>query len=109
MTILTNSTHSDPLATGGYGLREELARIEAAESGWHVWVDTAGRIHGTHCYTRAEMACIEAALTERERASGCHAATGICLDAWTPDGIHRQIAEHKHAWEVAIRNAGVSA
>ena len=109
MSILTNSTHSAGPATDGYSLRADLASIDTEEPGWHAWVDDAGRCHGTHCYTRAEMTVIEAALTERERATGCHAATGICLDAWTPDSIRKQIAEHRHAWEVAIRNAGVAA
>ena len=108
MNIPADIAHSGGLATDGYSLRADLASIDTEEPGWHAWVDDAGRCHGTHCYTRGEMSVIEAALTERERSDGCHAAAGICLNAWTPNGIRQQIAEHRHAWEVAIANSGVA-
>ena len=100
-----------PSAPGAdnYSLRADLQAAEASRPGWHVWVDDVGRIHGTHCYTRGEMKAIEAALTASELASGCHAASGISLEAWTGDGIKQAIDEHQHAWKVALQNAGIAA
>ena len=91
-TIPTDSAPGDEHP----GLRQELAAIEAHAPGWHLWIDTGGRINATHAYS----------LAERRLAAP---ASGITLDEGSPEMIWHAIGEQQHEWACALRQAGRAA
>ena len=63
-------------------LRAELRRIEADHPGWHLWLDSGGRINATRIL----------------------GAGGVTLDAGCPATITWLIADWEHHWSCALHH-----